>query len=68
MIEVDARGLSCPEPVMLVMEAWKKYPGEPLKVYVTEAYSRTNVEKLARNKGKRVTVKDTGHEMELVIE
>ncbi len=68
MVEVDARGLSCPEPLMMVSAALKAHPGESLKVYVTESYSRTNVEKFARNQGKSVTVNDTGHEFEIVIE
>ena len=29
MYEVDARGLSCPEPVMLTHEALKNHGGEP---------------------------------------
>lgn len=68
MIEVDARGLSCPEPLMLVSDALKKHPGQAIKVYVTEAHSRTNVEKFAKSQGKKVAVKDAGHEYELVIE
>ena len=31
MYEVDARGLSCPEPVMMTAEALKKHKGEPVK-------------------------------------
>ena len=36
MYEVDARGLSCPEPVMLTHEALKNHGGEPKKVSITE--------------------------------
>lgn len=68
MFEVDARGLSCPEPLMLTDQAMKIHPGESIKVMVTEAYSKTNVEKFAKNKGRKVTVKEVGHEFELVIE
>ena len=35
MKEVDARGLSCPEPLMLTAEALKSADG-PVKVLVTE--------------------------------
>ena len=52
MIEVDARGLSCPEPLMLTDQAMKKHPGESIKVVVTEAHSKTNVEKFAKSKGR----------------
>lgn len=68
MIEVDARGLSCPEPLMVTDQAMKRHPGEPLKVLVTEAHSRTNVEKFARSKGRSVTTKAVGQEYEIVIE
>ena len=27
-VEVDVRGLSCPEPVLLVMDAMDEHPGE----------------------------------------
>ena len=35
MVEVDARGLSCPEPIMLTAEALKNEKG-PIKVLVSE--------------------------------
>ena len=53
MYEVDARGLSCPEPVMLTHEALKNHGGEPVKVLVTEPHSRDNVEKFAKSHGKK---------------
>lgn len=68
MIEVDARGLSCPEPLMLMSAAMKKHPGEALKVLVSEPHTRTNVEKLARSQGRTVTVTECGLEFELIIE
>ena len=46
MYEVDARGLSCPEPVMLTAAALKKHKGEPVKVLVSEPHTRMNVEKM----------------------
>lgn len=68
MIEVDARGLSCPEPLMLTSAAMKKHPGEALKVLVTEPHTRTNVEKFAKSQGRTVAVKECGLEYELTIE
>ena len=44
MREVDARGLSCPEPLMLTAEAIKS-DSSPVKVLVTEPHQKTNVEK-----------------------
>ena len=68
MYEVDARGLSCPEPLILVSEALKFHPGEQIKVLVSEPHSRTNVEKFVKNRGLTVLVKETGSEFELTIE
>ena len=52
MYEVDARGLSCPEPVMLTAAALKKHKGESVKVLVSEPHTRMNVEKYAKSQGK----------------
>lgn len=68
MYEVDARGLSCPEPVMLTAAALKKHKGEAVKVLVNESHTRTNVEKYARGQGRTATVKEMGTEFEIVIE
>ena len=55
MREVDARGLSCPEPLMLTAEAIKS-DSSPVKVLVTEPHQKTNVEKFAKDHGKKTTV------------
>ena len=49
MKEVDARGLSCPEPLMLTAEALKNANG-PIKVLVSEPHQKTNIEKFAKDK------------------
>ena len=67
MFEVDARGLSCPQPLMMTNEAIKSQNG-PIKVLVSEPHQKTNVEKFAKDKGKKVTVKEVGSEFELTIE
>ena len=67
MFEVDARGLSCPQPLMMTNDAIKSQDG-PIKVLVSEPHQRTNVEKFAKDKGKKVTVKEVGSEFELIIE
>ena len=63
---VDARGLSCPEPIMLTAEALKNAT-EPVKVLVTEPHQKTNVEKLAKDKGKKVTSTEVEDGFEVVI-
>ena len=59
MKEVDARGLSCPEPLMLTAEALKNANG-PIKVLVSEPHQK--------DKGKKATSTEKGSEFEIVIE
>ena len=54
MYVVDARGLSCPEPIMLTQAALKN--NKSIKVLVTEPHQRANVEKFAKSQNKKVTV------------
>lgn len=67
MKEVDARGLSCPEPIMLTADALKKANGA-VKVLVSEPHQKTNVEKFAKDHGKKTTVIEKGSEFEIIIE
>ncbi len=67
MKEVDARGLSCPEPIMLTAEALKSGNG-PVKVLVSEPHQKTNVEKLAKDRGKKTKTKEINTGFEIVIE
>ena len=67
MKEVDARGLSCPEPIMLTAEALKNEKG-PIKLLVSEPVQKENVEKYAKDKGKKATSTEKGSEFEIVIE
>lgn len=67
MKEVDARGLSCPEPLMMTAEALKSANG-PVKVLVSEAHQKTNVEKYAKDHGKKATTTEKDSEFEIVIE
>ena len=67
MKEVDARGLSCPEPLMMTAEALKNATG-PVKVLVSEAQQKTKVEKYAKDHGKKAVTTEKGSEFEIVIE
>lgn len=68
MYEVDARGLSCPEPVMMTAQALKNHGGQTIKVLVSEPHTRTNVEKYVKSQGKQAVVTEKGSEFEIVIE
>lgn len=60
-IVVDARGYSCPEPVMQMRAAVKK--GEfPVEVLVETVTSRENVRRAAEILKLKVTVEETGED------
>lgn len=67
MKEVDARGLSCPEPLMLTAEALKSTSGS-VKVLVSEPHQKTNVEKFAKDHGRKAVSTQKGSEFEIVID
>lgn len=67
MKEVDARGLSCPEPLMLTAEALKGAK-EAVKILVTEPHQKMNVEKYAKDHGKKPTSTEKDGYFEVVIE
>ena len=58
MKTVDARGLSCPEPVMLTDEAVKSGK-RPIKVLVSEPHQKMNIEKYAKDHGISFTTEET---------
>ena len=58
MREVDTRGLSCPQPVLMFHMAVKENPSEPLDVLVDNAASLENVTRAAKKQGFTVTAKN----------
>lgn len=58
MIEVDARGLPCPRPVIETKEALEKIAEGSITVVVDSKESRQNVERFARSQGCTVTVSE----------
>lgn len=67
MKEVDARGLSCPEPLMLTADALKNADGA-VKILVTEPHQKMNVEKFAKDRGKTAVSTEKDGYFEVVIE
>ncbi len=56
--KVDARGLSCPQPVLLTTEAIKN-TGEPeIEILVDNQASRENVGRAAESQGYQVAVSE----------
>ncbi|RLC64354.1 MAG: SirA family protein [Chloroflexota bacterium] len=63
---VDARGLSCPQPVILTRKAIQA--GEfPIEVLVETVTSRENVRRVAEKAGLQVHVEEVGDEFKLTI-
>ncbi|MCI8948860.1 MAG: hypothetical protein HFG49_02305 [Lachnospiraceae bacterium] len=67
-MEIDVRGLSCPEPVLMVMDAMDENPGAQLTVRSDAAHTRDNIVKLAQNEGRSVTVTENGRNYVIQIE
>ena len=66
-MEVDVRGLSCPEPVMQLAAALKESP-EKVVVLLSEAHSVANVKNYALEHGYRVHQEAKGFDYQLTIE
>ena len=58
MVTVDAKGLSCPEPVMLAKKAVKKTPSDDVQIVVDNATARDNIIRMARGIKRTTDVRD----------
>lgn len=65
---IDARGLSCPLPVVMVQKAVKKNAPQYLSVLVDNVCAVENVRRFAGNAGYQVTVQEQGEKFTLVLE
>jgi TusA-related sulfurtransferase len=66
MTTIDARGLSCPEPVILISQAMKS--GEnAYEIIVDNRVSRENVTRFAEHQGYAVSVSESDGEFTLSI-
>lgn len=57
---IDTRGLSCPQPVLLFLNAAKADASNTFSVLVDNDASLENVSRAARNRGYRVETADDG--------
>lgn len=57
---VDARGLSCPQPVLETKRAVEKYGSGAIEVLVDTVVSRENVTRFALHAGWQVNSEDAG--------
>lgn len=59
---VDARGLSCPQPVLETKRAFEESDSLQLKILVDNTTSKENVKRFASNQGCEVQIRDLGAE------
>jgi TusA-related sulfurtransferase len=64
---IDAKGLSCPQPVLMFMDAVKSLPDKEIIVLVDTDASMENVSRAAENKNCTVTVTRQADEYRLTI-
>ncbi len=65
--QVDCRGLSCPEPVLMTRQALLQATGNAFEVMVSNAVARDNVKRAASGMGWKVDVKPDGDGFKLNI-
>lgn len=66
MVIVDARGLSCPEPVVMTRKAMMDKQAK-YQVLVDNLASKENVTRYAQHQGYTVQVEETGGEYTLIL-
>ena len=64
---VDARGLSCPQPVLLAKKAIGKDP-EGVQLLVDNTTARDNITRFGNNSGYKVDVKKQGEDFLLTLQ
>lgn len=63
---IDARGLSCPQPVLLTYKAIEA--GEaPITVTVDNPAARENIRRMAEGQKKTVTIREDGEDFILTV-
>lgn len=65
-IKIDARGLSCPQPVVLTQQAMQKKESR-IEVLVDTVTARENVARMSRHFGWTVTIQTLDDEFKLTL-
>lgn len=66
-IIVDAKGLSCPQPVLETRRAISGMAGGCVEVHVDTVTSRENVARFARKQGWKVETEDHGDWQRIIL-
>lgn len=67
MKEIDVRGLSCPEPVLMLKNALDSNKNETYRVLANEAHTVKNLKNFAETNGKKADIKEVGAEYEVTV-
>ena len=67
MKEIDVRGLSCPEPVLMLKNALEADKTGTYKIFANEAHTVKNLKNFAETHGKKADVKEVGAEYEVTV-
>ena len=65
---IDARGRSCPEPVLLTKAALEKISDAPIEVLVDMMVAVENIRRFVENKGYQLECSETNNGYSLLIQ
>ena len=64
---VDARGLSCPQPVLITKKALENNKSGEIEVLVDNATAKENITRFASNAGDQVSVSEENEDYRLTL-
>ena len=66
-VRIDARGLSCPQPVLLTQNKMAETSCNIIEVLADSAAARDNISRLAKDRGWSISVEEQGDEFLLFL-
>ena len=67
MIELDLWGYECPMPVVKVLKAMEKNPGEPILARVEKASSCDDIERVGKKRGYCVKIEGVNGDFRVML-
>jgi len=64
---IDARGLSCPQPVLLTRNKMNEAKSGTIEVLADSAAARDNISRLAKDQGWSISVEERENEFLLIL-
>jgi TusA-related sulfurtransferase len=64
---IDARGMSCPQPQILIQKTLDKEKGS-ITVKVDNPNAAENIERVAKQKGRKVTISKSDDDLTVLID